>query len=363
MVVTAPASSPVAARASARSARTGGPADRPARAVVVPGAGHGADQRPGRGGGGPSRRARSSAATACRQNRAGSLSPASSDSHATGCLPCRAQSASRTVLPYPAGAQTSTSPRARPSSSRAVSRGRGTSSGRGPGRCSLVASKTSRSGAATGESTIADLHRSAPPRSSASPLEGTIASRPAASPRGCPDPAIPLPRPDRFPLPRALQLQTAIADPVGCQKSARPVSCSDAPRVSGRAMMIARVPPSALSDLHPGLRLADPARPLISVEKRGTAGAAARGRRAAPRHSAAPAGLGRPRGPRHADPAPARKAAETQLPLRDNTLHAIPPRPRRSTAAPGTIIPGRRDQEFPQLSDGTSRQGRPILIG
>jgi hypothetical protein len=30
--------------------------------------------------------------------------------------------------------------------------------------------------------------------------------------------------------------------------------------------MIARVPPSALSDLHPGLRLAGPARPLIGVK-------------------------------------------------------------------------------------------------
>src|SRR5215467_9920718 len=45
-------------------------------------------------------------------------------------------------------------------------------------------------------------------------------------------------------------------------------------------MMISRVPPSALSDLHQGLRLAGPARPLIGVEKRGIAGAAARGRRA-----------------------------------------------------------------------------------
>jgi KaiC len=64
-----------------------------------------------------------------------------------------------------------------------------------------------------------------------------------------------------------------------------------------QAMMIARVPPSALPDLHPGLRLAGPARPLTGVGKRGTAGAAARGRRAAPRPCAAPAGLGRPRGP------------------------------------------------------------------
>ena len=61
-------------------------------------------------------------------------------------------------MPYPAGAQTSTSPRARPSSRRAVSRGRGTRSGRDAGTRSLVASRTSRSGAVTGDSTIADLH-------------------------------------------------------------------------------------------------------------------------------------------------------------------------------------------------------------
>jgi putative transposase len=51
--------------------------------------------------------------------------------------------------------------------------------------------------------------------------------------------------------------------------------------------MISRVPPSALSDLHPALRLAGPARPLIGVDERGTTGAAARGRRAA-RHQARP---------------------------------------------------------------------------
>jgi hypothetical protein len=43
---------------------------------------------------------------------------------------------------------------------------------------------------------------------------------------------------------------------------------------------------------NPGLRLAGPARPLIGVEERGTAGAAARGRRAAPHQAAAPARLG-----------------------------------------------------------------------
>src|ERR1035441_7936375 len=46
-------------------------------------------------------------------------------------------------------------------------------------------------------------------------------------------------------------------------------------------MMIARVPPPALSDLHPGLRLAGPARPVTRLQERGAARAAARGRRAA----------------------------------------------------------------------------------
>src|SRR5262249_59157611 len=70
------------------------------------------------------------AATTWRQNRTGSLSPASSDSQATGRPPRRAQSASATVLPYPAGAHTSTSPRSSPSSSRLTKRGRGTNTGR-----------------------------------------------------------------------------------------------------------------------------------------------------------------------------------------------------------------------------------------
>src|ERR1039457_5676590 len=56
------------------------------------------------------------------------------------------------------------------------------------------------------------------------------------------------------------------------------------------AMMISRVPPSALSDLHPAVRLAGPARPLGRLQERGAAGAEARGRRAAPHQSAAPSG-------------------------------------------------------------------------
>jgi hypothetical protein len=74
-------------------------------------------------------RGRSNAAITWRQNRAGSLSPSSSDSQATGRRPCRAHSANRLVLPNPAGAQTSTSPRASPFSSSSTRRGRLTNSG------------------------------------------------------------------------------------------------------------------------------------------------------------------------------------------------------------------------------------------
>jgi hypothetical protein len=57
---------------------------------------------------------------------AGSLSPASSDSQATDRWGTPAQSASRDVLPNPAGAQTSIGPRASPSSSQPSRRGRAT---------------------------------------------------------------------------------------------------------------------------------------------------------------------------------------------------------------------------------------------
>src|SRR5512132_221393 len=56
-------------------------------------------------------------------------------------------------------------------------------------------------------------------------------------------------------------------------------------------MMIGRVPSPALPDLRSALRLAGPAWPLVSVQERGTAGAAARDRRAAPRSAHAPARL------------------------------------------------------------------------
>jgi Homeodomain-like domain len=54
-------------------------------------------------------------------------------------------------------------------------------------------------------------------------------------------------------------------------------------------IMIICVPSPALSHLRPGLRLAGPARPVIGLQGRRVARAAARGRRAASRQSPAPA--------------------------------------------------------------------------
>src|SRR6267154_400399 len=51
------------------------------------------------------------------------------------------------------------------------------------------------------------------------------------------------------------------------------------------SMMISRVPPSALPDLRPAVRQACPARPLVSLQECRVAGAAARGRHAAPHPS------------------------------------------------------------------------------
>jgi hypothetical protein len=60
------------------------------------------------------------------------------------------------------------------------------------------------------------------------------------------------------------------------------------------SMMICRFPSPALPDLRPALRLAWPAWSLNGLQERGAAGAAARGRRAAPHPSPAWAELGRP---------------------------------------------------------------------
>ena len=80
------------------------------------------------------------------------------------------------------------------------------------------------------------------------------------------------------------------------------------------------------------------------LQERGAAGAAARGRRAAPRHSAAPAGLGRPRRPGRADPAPAGKAAGTP---------AGHPRNRAAVAPP----PGHPEVDLPE-PEGTAASQR-----
>ena len=74
-------------------------------------------------------------------------------------------------------------------------------------------------------------------------------------------------------------------------------------------MMIIHVSPPALPHLRAAVRLAGPTRPVISLQGRRAASAAARDRRVAPCQFPAPARLGRPRSPRRAGPAPAGKAA------------------------------------------------------
>src|ERR1019366_2929237 len=76
------------------------------------------------------------------------------------------------------------------------------------------------------------------------------------------------------------------------------------------AMMIARVPSPALSDLQPGLRLAGPARSLAGLQERRAPGAAARGCRAGPH--------------------PAHRATESTIRRVLKTLK-IPPAPERHT--------------------------------
>jgi transposase len=60
-----------------------------------------------------------------------------------------------------------------------------------------------------------------------------------------------------------------------------------------QGMMIGHVPSSAVSGLRPALRMAGPAQSLGRFQERRAARAAARGRRAAPHQTQAPAGLGR----------------------------------------------------------------------
>ena len=72
------------------------------------------------------------------RKRTGSLSPSSRESQVTGTAPRLAHSLTRVVLPNPAGAETSVKLPLIPPASRSSRRGRGTRSGRGGGRYSLV---------------------------------------------------------------------------------------------------------------------------------------------------------------------------------------------------------------------------------
>src|SRR5271166_686044 len=113
-------------------------------------------------------------------------------------------------------------------------------------------------------------------------------------------------------------------------------------RVQPYGIMIIRVLAPALSHLRPALRLAGPARPVIGRQGRRTARTAARGRRAAPHPSAAPARLGRPRSLRRADPAPAREAAEAPAghPRHRPALAPPPRRPQMDLPAPAGTATG-----------------------
>jgi hypothetical protein len=105
-------------------------------------------------------------------------------------------------------------------------------------------------------------------------------------------------------------------------------------------MMIGGVLSPALPDLRSALRRAGPARPLVSVEERGTAGAAARDRRAAPRPARAPARLGRPG--RHG--------------RADRVLPGKPRAPR--LVSPGTVVRWRR-RLVTRTGADPQRTGRP----
>src|SRR5216683_2886209 len=124
--------------------------------------------------------------------------------------------------------------------------------------------------------------------------------------------------------------------------------------------MISRVPPPALPHLRPALWLAGPARPVVGRQERRTARAAARGRRAAPHQSPTPAGLGRPRGSRCADPPAAWMAADAPAGYPRHRLAVAPPpgHPEVELPAPdGPAAGQRRDRH----ADRTTRHREPRL--
>src|SRR5258708_7989336 len=113
--------------------------------------------------------------------------------------------------------------------------------------------------------------------------------------------------------------------------------------------MITYVSSPALPGLRPALQLAGPARPIASIQERGTAGAAARGRRAAPEQSPAPAGLGRPGGTGRADPAAAETAAGTPAghPWHRSAMASSPGQAEIDLPEPPPTPPGERRHHRP----------------
>ena len=109
-------------------------------------------------------------------------------------------------------------------------------------------------------------------------------------------------------------------------------------------MMIIRVFPPAVPHLRAAVQLAGPTRPVISLQGRRAASAAARDRRAAPCQFPAPARLGRPRSPRRAGPAPAGKAASAPAghPRHRPALAPPPGHPQVDLPGPDRTAAGQR---------------------
>src|ERR1039457_5233659 len=139
-------------------------------------------------------------------------------------------------------------------------------------------------------------------------------------------------------------------------------------------MMITCVSAPALPDLRPGRRLDGPAGPVNGVQGHRAARAAARGCRAAargcraaPHPSPAAPGLGRPRGPRHADPRPAPEPADTPAghPGYRASLAPPPRHPEVDLSAPdGTAAGQRRGRRADRAArPRESRQGVPAGPG
>ena len=170
--------------------------------------------------------------------------------------------------------------------------------------------------------------------------------------------------------------------PVGCQKSAWRVSCSDGlgPAVGHDV----RVPPTALPHLRPALRWPVLPRPVIGLQGRGVARAAARDRRASPHlHPRPRLAWADPCGPRRADPAPAGEAAgtgwspparpavaspsghpEVDLPEPDRGLTSRPPVPPRAflrfPVCPPGSPPSPAFLRFPVVRRSPVRPLRPL---